>query len=595
MGIKRNLILSGVAVGVAVVLAAAFPTGRPQAAAKQAVVAAPVVSAGSGALRGSAAGLAVDIAAVPQAPEQQSTAVRSLRPQDGLTDAQWEARLAAVRNTDWSAKGVERLFWDGPQVEPALEEGAAGLATPGAAKSFEGVANTGWTPSDMALAVNASYVLQAVNESLLVTNKLGVTQLGFPKSLQAFFGRPATVSIFDPRALYDWYKGRFIVIADEFAPGTGGTGFLNIAVSQTSSPLGLWWIYRLQMGGAGSCPDYPTIGQDRDIVYISANKFGCNNSGFTGPFQGSEVWLLPKKEMFLGQGFSFWWQAGFNVGGVQVDTLQPANVQNRSDRVRAEFMVNTFNIGFGGGQCSIGCSGLVVWAISNPRGFVTGGPAPRFTGFIVDTLGYALAPGLHQPGTSTRVASLDTRITGSVNYSAGSLFAATTTRVNTEPLTAGTIWWEVQPILNDNDPACVGLFVNKCPQIVGAVIRQQDCYLCGGWSSSGGTAFAALQPDQDNNVTMVFAYGSDTFNPGVVYVSRRVTQTLNTMHDAGICLMCGLANANTGGRWGDYYATAPDLSATAPYMWFSGMYARAGDGRWNTRIGKNGFTAINQP
>jgi hypothetical protein len=570
------------------------PVGQTQDSA-QTTADVTVASAGSGGPASVGAALSVDMAAVPEATAAELAAValrQTPRPQSGLSEAQEAARLALVRSTDWaSIEGA--VVSDGPVIEPA--NGGVGIATPGAIKSFAGIPFTGLNPPDMGLAVGTQYVLQTVNSSVTVLNKTsGAVATGFPKTLQAFLGRPAGAFLFDPRALYDWVKNRWIVVVDELEFGTGGRGFLNIAVSRTNNPTGLWAVYRIQMGGAGSCPDYPTLGQDRDIIYISANRFGCNSDGFTGPYQTSEVWLLPKKEMYAAAAFSFWFQNGFNVGGTQVDTLQPVNVQNKSDRVRAEFMVNTFNINFGGGQCFSGCSGVVVWAISNPRGFVTGGPAPRFTGVIVPTTTYALAPGLRTP--TTVVAALDTRITGSVNYSAGRLYASTTTRVNTSPTTSGVLWWEIEPFLNDNDPACTGAFLNKCATINSALLRQQDCYNCGAWGNGGGTSFGTLQPDNDNNLTMVFAFSSFSFEPGTAYVSRRVTYPPNLMHDSGIFLAAGAGAANTGSRWGDYYATAPDLaSAIQPYMWFAGMYARAGDGRWNTQIGKNGFTAINQP
>ena len=601
---RPGLSLVGIVIAAAAIQSIS-PVARPQAAAQDAAPAATVSPGAGGALVASQARV-LQMSSVPQASPEEIAAnanVRSIRPQDGLTDAQWAARVAAVQNTDFGAREgraetlanlVPAGAADARGLEGETPDGEVGVNTPSASRSFAGIPFTGLNPPDMGLAVGTTLLLQTVNSSITVMNKNGVVQAGWPKLLSAFHGRPAGSFLFDPRALYDWVKNRWIVVSDELVFGAGGQGFLNIAVSATSNPNGAWHLYRIQMGGTGVCPDYPTVGQDRDIIYVAANKFGCNSNGFTGPFVNAEVWLLPKTEMYAGAAFSFWFQFGFNVGGTNVDTLQPVNVQNKTDRVRAEFMVNTFNINFGGGQCFNGCSGLVVWAISNPRGFVSGGPAPRFTGVVVGTAGYALAPGLRTP--TTVVAALDTRITGSVNYSANRLFASTTTRVNTNPTTSGVLWWEVEPFLNDNDPACAGAFLNRCATINTAVLRQQDCYVCGGWADSGGTSFGTLQPDQDNNVTMTFAFSSLAFEPGTVYVSRRVTFPPNLMHDSGIFLEAGAGPANTGGRWGDYYATAPDFaSATQPYMWFAGMSSRPGDGRWRTRIGRNSFTAINQP
>jgi hypothetical protein len=189
-----------------------------------------------------------------------------------------------------------------------------------------------------------------------------------------------------------------------------------------------------------------------------------------------------------------------------------------------------------------------------------------------------------------------------VNYSAGSLFASvstgcipqcggtTTLKEETQP-----IWWEIRPFLNDNDPTCTGSYLNQCPQITGAELVNEDCYFCAGGRSNNGSAyFATLQPDPERNVTMVLNYSDSSTSPGTAYVSRRVTQAKNTMHDTGIYLQSGLATYNFE-RWGDYTGTAIDLtSSTTPYMWFSGMYTTS-TGNWGTRIGRNTFSSVNQP
>jgi hypothetical protein len=93
---------------------------------------------------------------------------------------------------------------------------------------------------------------------------------------------------------------------------------------------------------------------------------------------------------------------------------------------------------------------------------------------------------------------------------------------------------------------------------------------------------------------MVFSYSDDQTFPESAYVSRRATQAVNTMHDAGF-VMCGGASAYSQGRWGDYSAAAPDLtSAQTNAMWYSALNVLAG-GNWGTCIGSSSFTSPNQP
>lgn len=538
-----------------------------------------------------------DMANVPAAtPAALASAPRVIRPQNGMTDAEWDLRSSKAGQRSGAA--LQPLIqYPAGGAEPA--GAGSGVNTPSATVNAQGLNELnsgGWQPSDMGLAVGTTYVIQTVNTEITVASKTGVTQAGFPKTLNAFLGRPASAFTFDPRALYDWSGNRYIVVVNE-ADFATSTGYINIAISQTSNPTGAWWIWRIQMGAAGTCPDFPTLGHDKTGVYIAANKFTCSPSGFGG-YISPEVWLLPKSSLYSGAGLSFWAQwGGFTdpASGLAYDTIQPVNVMNKADDPRAEFMVNSYNINFGGGQCYSGCSGLVVWAVSNQFGFLTGGPAPVFSQTTVPTGAYFLSLGVHTPTCDYCVDGGDTRISGSVSYSAGSIFPSVTTAIlGVSPEPASTYWWEIGMTLSDNDGVCAGAYLNKCPLITGAFLKQQDCYMCGGWSSSGSAYYAALQPDPENDLTMVFSFSSKTTNPGTAYTSRRVNYGQNLMHDSGIFLQSGLGTYHHS-RWGDYTATSADLtSATNPLMWFSGMYSRA-DGHWGTKVGRNGFTDVNQP
>lgn len=548
---------------------------------------------------------------VPQATEQELADLARRHdvppPQGGshgvARNPETQAARAAMRAA-MVGDGVGAGVPLGAPQAPAYREPAAPPAgayneemlTPQALNNFEGLAQNGSVPSDMGLAVGASQIVQAVNVSITVLGKTtGLPAAGFPKTLNAFFGRPTTALLFDPRATYDWVGNRFIVIADEL-DRPGSRGFIHVAVSQTSSATGGWWRYRIQMGGVGVCPDYPTLGFDRSAIYIAANKFRCNTTGFTGPFTDAEVWALPKARVYAGLGFSFPLFFNLTANGVRVDTVQPANVMNRSDRPRAGFLVNSFNINSGGGQCFVGCSGLVVWAFSNPLN-TTGGA--RLNGVVVPTRTYYLSFGAHQPGSTFSISTVDTRLTGEVYYSAGSLWASLNTgcvpTCSANPEQTSIVWWEIQPTLNDNDATCTGASLNLCPRITKATVRQQDCYFCAsGGVNNGSRFFGTVQPDPENNITVVYNYSDSAIFAGTAYSSRRVTQAHSTLHDSGIFLRSGLAFYSFG-RWGDYTDSAPDLTdPSSPSMWYSGMYARA-NGTWGTKIGRNTFNSIAQP
>jgi hypothetical protein len=543
-------------------------------------------------------------------PEELAQRPATHRPRNNFRDEHWNRRgeLTRGRRGSPNAAGLT----PNSIGAPALRDAGSRVLTPTATLSFRGLAeknNNALTPSDMGLAVGPSFVLQVVNGQIAVYDKTSVLQSGFPKNLNSFFSLPPATPSGDPRALYDWVNNRFIVImmAQDVA---NSRGFIFLAVTQTNDPRGAWNIYFARAGEtpSGVCPDFPTLGQDRQGIYIADNLFSCSGGEF-GNFLEAEVILVPKGPVYAGQPVTVWVQEGdFISQNEEVDSIQPANVMNVADKPRAEFMVASYNINYGGGQCLNGCTGLVVFAVSNPFGFLTGGPPPEVSEFDLPTdTTYFLSLGAHQPGSEFSVDTGDTRITGSVVYSAGSLFASVNTGCipqcdpasgleETQP-----VWWEIGVTLNDNDNDdlnCTGSFENACPQIESAFRRQEQCFGCGGRPNNGSAYYATLQPDGANNVTMVFNYSdSSSIFPGTFYASRRVTQAQNTMHDGGSVLVAGLAlyDPINQRRWGDYTGTAVDFSnPKATALWFSGMFVKS-NGFWGTQIGTNKFSSVTDP
>jgi hypothetical protein len=556
---------------------------------------------------------------LPQATLQELSGHTKLhRPLDGLSDAQHKAWIAEM------AKKAAAMPIERPAVRDVgpTQSTNGGVFTPAGSKGFQGLdqatACPGCTPSDMALAVGPTYEVQVVNVAITILNRNGVVQLGYPKSINTFFGLPAGTYTTDPRIVYDWVYGRYVLIMlEESNPfGSNNVGSLLLAVSKTANPTQGWYTYSpaFQIGNTGECPDYPRLGQDttngigegKGGIYIGINQFGPSPNACFGSYIQNYTLLIPKTPIYSGLGFTYWYEWGLYdpSNGVLLDTLQPANVANKDDRTRAEYLVASQNILFGGGNSSTtpGCSntsgtvcnGLVVWAVSNPFGFLNGGPSPEFSvARIATSHNYFFPSGANEPGKAHAIETIDTRISGTVAYSAGELYGAL------ETSTLGTaenspIWFELHPILNDNDNThCTGSYAGRCSQIVGLEERNEDCFFCGGWRSNGSGFFATLVPDGENNITMVYNFSSDTDYPGTAYASRRVSQVTNTMHDAGFWLSPGLAFYGEG-RWGDYTGVAPDFSSGGyDHLWFAGMYSKS-DGSWGTVIGRNEFDSPNK-
>jgi hypothetical protein len=481
---------------------------------------------------------------------------------------------------------------------PALPGGIPQGATPGAVVSFngdfQGSAGCGnWIPSDHALAVGdgSNPILQAVNECLSVFNLAGTRLLG-PVALQTFFGRPLSDSVCDPRALYDWRNHRFILTAI-LCSAPFNASF--VAVSQTNSPLGSWWVYTLpSFCSPGAIMDYPRMGQDHTYTYPGSGFAGgiyLNYNNFNPSYVGEEWKILPKGPMYVGGGFSYWNFCNTTYPGTSIitDSTQPANVWSPYERPRAEFYATARNEGGVQNQ-------LTIWAVSNPFSHASGGQSPELSGVNLTAANtWTVPPDAPQPGGPNNIDTLDNRISGEVTYAHGHLHFAHASG-NGAGGTMSEIY-KVQPFLNVSNAArCVhATSAGLCPQITGSLMRNETVLNYGGTSAA---FFPTPQPDLDGNVTTVYNYSTTADFPGVVYISQRVTQPLGSFVDSGIFLFQGQGQY-TGGRWGDYTAVAPIGVAYAAGgatggngMVFAAQYSDSpGLNRWRTRIGANIFTS----
>ena len=117
-------------------------------------------------------------------------------------------------------------------------------------------------------------------------------------SLNRLFGY-STESMFDPRVQYDEEYQRFIITADAFAESST-VQILGLAVSQTNSATGNWWIYLFNItgiGGTGSFYDFPMLGMSQDALLLTANVFPASGGGW------SSLFSVAKARVYNGFGF----------------------------------------------------------------------------------------------------------------------------------------------------------------------------------------------------------------------------------------------------------------------------------------------------
>jgi hypothetical protein len=642
---KRLLsLLAGASAGIAVVLAllvtvspdvaqvraSAISPAQLDAALQRALPGRVAAQTGTGPLGAQGGGMGtggrareVNMASIPPATHlgSSSEGMDHDRPLSGLTEAEYQALKKLVAQREAAGEIGSKPSPVATKVSPAMPKGSVALGGTAGPNSvsysppygFYAQSEVCCDPPDMSLAVSENFVLQMVNNYVAVYSKNGALQPGFPKSADTFFGLTAGTYTTDPRAFYDWDNHRFFVLELTETNTGNPSGSPNIgavawAVSQTPDPRGGWWVYsnNLQQS-SGVCPDFPQLGHDttnwgpyatKGGIYIGLNLWSGANDCKGDSFTNNIIYILPKDALYSGGGYGYWYLSGMNSGGTLFDTLQPDNVTDRADKPSSIFWTNSLNYDWGNGICSGGCNGLIVWAESGPVTGTACGSRAAGTGCPNDPFWFLTGNGANGPYLSAKVIStthnyslppwaaalnctaasgpcIDTDytfISGQVKYHASHLFGSFNTGVAVSPAVAGPIWFDLHPITDNNG------------QLTAVEERQEDCFLCGGWANNGSAYYATLQPDQENNVVMVFDFSRDTSYPGMVYTSRRVTYGNSLMDGAGAYLVGG-SGTGVSGRWGDYTATAPDLTiATRGLLWFAAQYAPS-SGSWGTAIG----------
>jgi hypothetical protein len=166
-------------------------------------------------------------------------------------------------------------------------------------------------PPDQGLAVHDNIVAEIVNRSVQFFKSDG-TPLTNPILGSVFFLAEGLLAegtqVHDPQAFFDpkskrWYFHAIIPTIPNLVSGA-----IGLAVSQSSDPLGTYFIYHIRRfsddlsgcGGVDCFPDYPHGGYDANALFISTRLFSGGCSCFVAP----AVYVLPKAQLEAGVGES---------------------------------------------------------------------------------------------------------------------------------------------------------------------------------------------------------------------------------------------------------------------------------------------------
>lgn len=426
-------------------------------------------------------------------------------------------------------------------------------------------------PPDQGLCAGNGYVLETVNDVLQVFDSNGNALIG-PVDLNTFYGYQAAFnrqtgaygpSITDPSCYYDPDTQRFyhlVLTLDHYNQTSSYTGrnHLDIAVSNSSNPLGSWTLYTLDVTDDGNdgtpnhgcfrgpcLGDYPHIGADAYGIYISTNEFG-----FIAGFHGGQIYAMSKRALAAGgavtvldfdtvnylfeghPGFTTW-PAVFAPG--QADTDNGGTQFLESD------LANWADSGLD--------NRVQVWKMTNTASLDTASPNPVLTFSIVNTLAYGEPPlatqaagpypyGQFLGAPEGFIASNDTRMQ-QVFLANGKLWSANETGIifNGDPnLYVGAVYYVINP--NSNK-----LTTN------GYIAIEGDSVL-----------FPATAASQSGRGIIAFTLTGNDFFPSAAYASLDAIAGAGPINlaAAGLGPSDGFTEYSSRPRWGDYGAAVLD-------------------------------------
>ena len=142
-------------------------------------------------------------------------------------------------------------------------------------------------PPDTMGAVGTTQFLETANGYVRTYDKhTGALQQSI--NMRTFWGNAGLAggANGDQRVLFDHFTNRWIAL------GFGSTtNKINIGISDTADALGGWKSTQI-VGVAGTTLDYPTLGIDKNGVYIGTNNFPAAG------FNGTSLFVVPKSDLF---------------------------------------------------------------------------------------------------------------------------------------------------------------------------------------------------------------------------------------------------------------------------------------------------------
>jgi hypothetical protein len=161
---------------------------------------------------------------------------------------------------------------------------------------------SGFIPPDSMGAVGPSQILAIANGRIRVFSKGGVLG-GLDTSTDLFFASVRSDATSDPHIRYDRLTQRWFVVMIDVAPSSNRVLFA-VSSGPTITGTASFTFYQFQMDAVGATPnsdtggfaDYPTLGVDRNALYVGVNVFDSSGNVFIS----TTVFVVNKASLLAG-------------------------------------------------------------------------------------------------------------------------------------------------------------------------------------------------------------------------------------------------------------------------------------------------------
>ncbi|MCX7925871.1 MAG: Ig-like domain-containing protein, partial [Fimbriimonadales bacterium] len=407
---------------------------------------------------------------------------------------------------------------------------------------FDALGFNDLTPPDTNIGVGPDHVVVATNDDFAFYDRYGNQQ--YRVDVQTFLN--TSDFMFDPRVVYDYWNGRFLILYLRMRGNNGANGsWWTLMISDDANPNGNWIIYNFDAKFDGGTSvnqwvDFPHLGFDNEAVYLSGNMYNVS-----GGFRYGKVRILWKNQIYNAQSapwYDFW---------SLPDTIAPA----QGYRVLLSPRHHYWAYAPGGGG-----NFIRVYRIENPLAWHQGSGTPNLVAQANVGVGaFSPPPNAREPGRGRVLWTVDCRITDKsrLNYP----FLYTSNHVGANGGQSVACKYYRLNVTNNTAPRD-GLLV---------------------FNAAFDAFFPTLEATRDEDMALgLNASNDDLGSP--YYVSFIVYEWLegSASIGAGIGLRfgSGVAGGNsTANRWGDYSGSHLD-PCDYRTVWLAGQHAQSGS--WMT-------------